>query len=208
MKILIAEDEKLFANLISDFLKSEGNEVHIIYELINLEKELNEFKPDLILLDLYFPNQEGIGGLKIINKQKKDIPTIVMSSNIEPSLIKRSFQHGAKGYLTKNTSKEELSDAIKAIFAGEKYVTERIKKTLINDAIYIDNEVNEVKNLLSDKEVKVLELISEGMTSQEIADELYISPRTVEVHRTNIMEKLNTNRITKALKIAFENNII
>jgi len=208
MKILIAEDEKLFANLISDFLKTEGHSVEVIFEPSNISDTINNFAPDLILLDLYFPNQEGIDALKKVKSINNNIPVIIISSNIEPSLIKRAFKNQAKGYLTKNISKEDLLLAIDTVLSGGKYVSDRIKETLVNDAILNDNNSAELKKLLSDKEIKVLELISEGMTSEEIADELYISSRTVDAHRKNIMEKFKTNRITKVLKIAFENNII
>jgi DNA-binding NarL/FixJ family response regulator len=103
--------------------------------------------------------------------------------------VKKFLSKGAKGYLTKNTTKGELIEAIQKVHAGEVYIANEIKDRYFNSLLDVDN--SESKKELNLKEIDIVKLIATGLTSKEIGDKLFISPRTVETHRHNILKKLN-----------------
>jgi DNA-binding NarL/FixJ family response regulator len=105
------------------------------------------------------------------------------------SYVKKFLSLGAKGYLTKNTSKTELLEAIRAVNTGEVYIAKELKDRFFTSLLNIDNQ--EAKKELTLKEIEIVKLISQGLTSKEIGEKLFISPRTVETHRHNILKKLN-----------------
>lgn len=208
MRVLIADDERLISSLIGDFLEEEGNKVFIINDTDSIVQSLENFQPDIVLLDLFFPDQEGIKGIEKIKNYNSDLPVAVLSSNLAPHLIKRAFQRGANGYFTKSIEKKELLLGINQIMLGNKFISREVNESLIKEIIQDENSAISLEQKLTDKEKEILELISEGLTSSDIAEKLYISEKTVETHRRNMMQKFDTNKITKLIKVAVENNII
>jgi DNA-binding NarL/FixJ family response regulator len=208
MKLLIADDEKIITDLVSDSLIDTGKLVTVTNDSNNVLDLVNSNDFDLVLLDMFFPNQEGIDILIDIKKTNSNLPVMFMSSNFNPNLIRRAFDKGAIGYITKSAGKEELHKAIDIVTAGGKYVCEATTKLLLKDAMNDDISEMSLKDKLTPREIDVLKLVAEGLTANEIAEVLFISVKTVETHKSNMMEKFETNKIIKLVKIAFENNII
>lgn len=208
MNILIADDEKIITDLVSDSLIDTGKLVTVTNDSNSVLGLVVSTDFDIVLLDMFFPNQEGIELLIDIKKSKSNPPVMFLSSNFNPTLIRRAFDNGAHGYITKSAGKEELHEAIDKVSAGGKYLCKTTTKLLLKDAM--NDEITEMslKDKLTPREVEVLKLVAEGLTANEIAEVLFISVKTVETHKSNMMEKFETNKIIKLVKITFENNII
>jgi DNA-binding NarL/FixJ family response regulator len=208
MNILIADDEKIITDLVSDSLIDKGKLVTVTNDSNSVLGLVDSNNYDLVMLDMFFPNQQGIELLIDIKKSKSNPPVMFLSSNFNPAIIRRAFDNGAQGYITKSAGKEELHEAIEKVVAGGKYLCKTTTKLLLKDAM--NDEITEMslKDKLTPREVEVLKLVAEGLTANEIAEVLFISVKTVETHKSNMMEKFETNKIIKLVKIAFENNII
>ncbi len=208
MRILIADDEKIITDLVSDLLTVSGNHIKVTNDSNSVLGLVESNNFDLVLLDMFFPNQEGIDLLIDISKSKSNPPVMFLSSNFNPILIRRAFDNGATGYITKSSSKEELQEAIQIVAEGGKYICKATTKLLLKDAMNEEISEMSLKDKLTPREIEILKLVAEGLTANEIAEVLFISVKTVETHKSNMMEKFETNKIIKLVKIAFENNII
>lgn len=208
MNILIVDDEKLVTELISDYLTDYNYNVFVNNKYNKTLELIQIHSIELIILDLFFPDLQGIELLKSITHNSPNIPVIILSSNFEPRLIRKSFEYGALGYISKNVSKQELLEGMEEIIKGNKYFCTDTMTSLLNFATYDEADGLKLEQKLTAKEKQILELISQGLTSNQISEELFISVRTVETHRNNLMQKFDTNRIGKLVRTAIENNII
>ena len=159
---------------------------------------------DVILLDINLPDISGIDLCKKIHKEFPGIKIIGISTFSERSFISRMIENGASGYLIKSASKEEIAEAIETVMNDKMYLSvsmEHIAKPL---------SVLSCGNLpaLTKREKEILQLISEGLTNNQIAEKLFISPLTVDSHRKNLLTKLNTNNTASLVRVAIENGLI
>ncbi|MCB9221995.1 MAG: response regulator transcription factor [Ignavibacteria bacterium] len=208
MNILIADDERIITDLVTDLLTINGFDVTATNSTNKAIELINQNSYDIVLLDMFFPNQEGTSILKNIVKSNPQTKVLFLSSNFNSTLIRKTFELGAMGYISKKAEKEEILLAINNIAQNKKYICKSTTKLLLDDSM--NEEISElsIKDKLTPREIEVLKLIAEGLTSSEIAETLFISPKTVETHKTNMMEKFDTNKTIKLIKIAFENNLI
>jgi DNA-binding NarL/FixJ family response regulator len=156
-------------------------------EAVEISKNL---KPDVVLMDVNLGNVSGFDATKMIMKSRPESKVIGISMHSMPAYARRMFQMGAKGYVTKNSSKDELLQAILDVAAGGKFICEEIKNIVAQQELDEDND-NPDLNSLSKREIDIVQLIKEGFSSKEIAEKLAISLKTVEVHRYNILKKLH-----------------
>jgi Response regulator containing a CheY-like receiver domain and an HTH DNA-binding domain len=147
-------------------------------------------RPHIVLMDINLPGINGIEASKQIRKFAPATKVIGVSLHSQPSYARKMIQNGASGYVTKNSSREELSNAIVNIHFGKKYICEEIKNILAENVISDNNNSSKI-NCLSSREIEIISQIKKGNSSKEIADILKISVKTVEVHRYNILRKLN-----------------
>lgn len=202
--ILIVDDHKLIRDTWSFILNSDPR-FQVIAETDSGEKAIalaESHLPDIILMDINMSPMNGFEATKEIRKLSTDSKIIGVSMHSQPAYAKKMLQMGAMGYITKNSSKEEMINAINEVAQGNKYICQEVK-TILSDQILHDNERPDV-NLLSQREVEIIDLIKQGQSSKEIAQELNITLKTVEVHRHNILKKLNLKN-TAAL-VNFINN--
>ncbi len=156
---------------------------------------------DVVLLDINLPD---ISGTDLCERMKKAFPTLRilgMSTYSEPSLIYQMIQNGAKGYLLKNASADELIRAIHLVYAGKVYFSPEVQRILAEFSI-------KDKPQLTRREREVLALIAEGTTTQQIADKLFVSPLTIETHRRNLMQKFGVNNAPAMIRAALEQKLI
>jgi len=133
----------------------------------------------------------------------------VLSSNTEEETILHAVKAGAKGFLSKDTSKEELIAAIQAVFQHDNYFGEKISKIVYRSYIeQVNLNSGKGDSCLSDRETEILILLAEGFSNKEIADKLFISPRTIDTHKANIMAKLNLNSMVELVKYAIKQGYI
>lgn len=165
---------------------------------------LKKNKVDVILLDINLPDISGIDLCKKIHKEFPEIKILGISTFSERSYISRMIENGALGYLIKSASAEEIAEAIDTVLEGKMYLSvsmEHIAKPL---------SIMPSDNLpaLTKREKEILQLISEGLTNNQIAEKLFISPLTVDSHRKNLLTKLNVNNTASLIKLAVQNGLI
>ena len=191
INVLIVDDHKLIAEAWSSILESADG-IKVIGTADNAISAYNfcvEHKPNIVLMDINLKDSNGFDATEMIYNDLAKTRVIGLSLHDDITFVKKFLSKGAKGYLTKNTTKNELIEAIQKVHAGEIYIANEIKDRYFNSLLDVDNK--ESKKELTLKEIDIVKLIATGLTSKEIGDKLFISPRTVETHRHNILKKLN-----------------
>ncbi|RYY53244.1 MAG: response regulator transcription factor [Chitinophagaceae bacterium] len=189
--ILLVDDHKLIRDSWSFILNSDDR-FSVIGETSSGEEaiEITRIrKPDIILMDVNMSPVNGFDATKQIHKISPESKVIAVSMHSMPAYAKRMLQLGAMGYVTKNSSKEEMITAIVEVYNGKKYICEEVKNILAQQELDETSEQSDMNNL-SRRELDIIKLIKEGLSSKEIAVQLDISLKTVEVHRYNILKKL------------------
>ncbi len=189
--ILLVDDHKLIRDSWSFILNSDPRFI-VIGETSSGEEAIQIAalkKPDIILMDVNMSPVNGFDATKQILKISPDSKVIGVSMHTMPAYAKRMLQLGAMGYVTKNSSKEEMIAAIIEVSEGKKYICEEVKNILAQQELDETAAQGDMNNL-SRREIDIIKLIKEGMSSKQIALELDISLKTVEVHRYNILKKL------------------
>lgn len=190
--ILLVDDHKLIRESWSFILNSDSR-FQVIGETSNAEeavKVAKEKRPRIVLMDINMTPVNGFEVTKLIRKCSPGSKIIGISMHSMPAYARRMLQMGAMGYVTKNSSKEELMKAITEVSEGRKYVCEEVKNILAQQELVEEGGLPDM-NILSRREIEIVLLIKEGMSSKEVALRLDISLKTVEVHRYNILKKLS-----------------
>lgn len=156
------------------------------------------------------PVLNGLDATQRIKQFNPEIKIIILTMHDEKSLVKRFMEIGADGYTLKNTDKDQLIEVVKKVASGKKHFPEELMKENENPLKkIIDNPSDAIlKSQLTDREIEVLSLISQGFSNKEIGDKLFISHRTVDTHRTNLMKKLDVGNIAGLIKKSYELKII
>lgn len=189
--LLLVDDHKLIRESWSIILNADPR-FEVIGETSDVDQAVEIVKtkkPDLVLMDINMSPVNGFDATKIILREVPDALVVAISMHALPAYARRMFQMGAKGYVTKNSSKEEFVSAILEVKAGNKFICEEIKNIVAQQELE-DGGGHPDMNSLSKREIEVVQLIKEGLSSKEIAKSLNISLKTVEVHRYNILRKL------------------
>jgi len=190
--ILLVDDHKLIRESWSFILNSDPR-FQVIGETSNPDEAVRiakEKSPRIVLMDINMSPVNGFDGTKMIRKFSPGSRIIGISMHSMPAYARRMLQLGAMGYVTKNSSKDELLTAITQVNEGKKYVCDEVKNILAQQELDEDSGKPDM-NVLSRRELDIVKLIKEGLSSREIALQLDISLKTVEVHRYNILKKLN-----------------
>lgn len=190
--ILLVDDHKLIRDSWTFILNSDPR-FQVIGETSNVDEAViiaKDKKPGIVLMDINMSPVNGFDGTKLVKKHSPSSKVIGISMHSMPAYARRMLQLGAMGYITKNSSKDEMLKAIIEVDEGKKYVCEEVKNILAQQELEEDSNKPDM-NVLSRRELDIVSLIKEGMSSREIALQLDISLKTVEVHRYNILKKLN-----------------
>lgn len=191
ISVLLVDDHKLIRES-WNLLLSTDDRFEIVGEASDLEQAAAvaaNRKPQVVLMDINMEPVNGFEATKQVLKQSPTSQVIGVSMHSMPAYARRMFQVGARGYVTKNSSKEELFQAIDEVLAGNKYICDEIKNILAHQELDEESEYPDM-NSLSKRELEVVSHIRQGLSSKEIAQRLEISLKTVEVHRYNILKKL------------------
>ncbi len=164
---------------------------------------LTQRKVDLLITDYNLPDDDGLTLIRKVKRKYPSLKILVLSMHDEAHLVKEILKEGVEGYIIKKDSDKELLDAIYSIRSGKTYLSSDINKILIRGL----NGADEPK-LLTAREREVLKLIAREFTNKQIAEELFISERTVETHRKNILRKTGTHNLVGLIKFAYANNLI
>jgi DNA-binding NarL/FixJ family response regulator len=211
IKVLIVDDHTIVRQGLCALLNAEKN-IEVIgeaengWEVVELTKQL---KPDVIVMDISMPKLNGIETMIKIKKESPDTAIIMLSMHSNKELIFQVLRAGASGYLVKNSASSELISAIKAAHKGESYLDSSISKKVIDEYLkYAGDVIKDSHNELTDREREVLQLLAEGRSKHEIANILFISSKTVDAHKVNLMKKLNLHNLAELTKYAISKGIV
>lgn len=213
INVLIADDHTMFVDGIESILGGEPDffVVGRSHDGPAVLRFLEQHKVDIVLLDINLPEMSGIEVCKFIHSNYPLVKVLAISMFNEESIVTEILNNGGKGYILKNTGRAELLKAIRTVAEGEAYfskeVTETIMKSLMNQR-KSSGASQAFFPKLSRREKEVLKLIAEEYTTQEIADSLYISLKTVESHRSSLLSKLNARNSVGLVRIALENKLL
>jgi len=161
-------------------------------------------KPDMVIVDISLKDANGIELIKEIKAYDGALPVLTLSMHDESLYAERSLRAGAKGYIMKQEGTEKLISAIRAVLAGELYISDRLAGRLINKMVSGGERRGSALESLSDRELEVFLLIGRGQRTREISSQLHLSPKTVETYRSHIKEKLNLGSSTELLQHAIQ----
>ena len=207
-RILVADDHSVVLEGLRRILELAGCELVGTAEdgrmLVQLADTL---KPDLIVLDISMPELNGIEAARQIRKQYPKMPLIFLSMHSDAVYVREAFRAGGSGYLLKKTAVSELAIAVREVIAGRHYLTPLVTKQTITELLASPGGSNFGSDLTR-RQREVLQLVAEGKTAKEIANTLNISVKTVEFHKTSIMDSLGLRSIAELTRYAIEHGII
>ena len=210
IKVMIADDHPLMIEGIKNTL-SDSQEVEIIAEASNGYEVLKHLDSgvavDVILMDINMPKLDGFDCTRKVTHQHPGVSVIALSQYDEKRFVKRMMKNGARGYLLKDSSRDDLLEAIKAVYNGENYFSSRLSASMVSQELKLE-KTNALFPKLSQRELEVLNLICKEYCSNEIADKLFISFHTVESHRAKLMQKSGTKNTAGLVRWAVENDFV
>ncbi len=209
LKIIIADDHALIRNGIKAML-AQNPEYNIIgeaengQELIDLASRL---LPELVLADISMPVLNGFDALSELKKILPNTKVILLTMHEEPEYIIKAARSGANGYLLKNIDYKELQRAIELVMSGQKYFHHQVSSILLEE-MHRKSDTDQWKEKLTERESDILKEIVKGLSSKEIGDRLFISSRTVDTHRNNLMKKLDVHNTAELVRLALDKGLV
>jgi two-component system invasion response regulator UvrY len=203
--ILIVDAHKLLRESWSYFLNNDAR-FKVVAECDSAESAIEAVKlvrPNIVLLEIHLPGISGIEAVPFIIKSSPLTRVIGISQHTSPKYARQMMRQGAKGYVTKNSSTDEMIASIIAAHSGKSFICSYVKELIAGDLIGETSPENKLESL-SQREFEIIELLKKGLASKEIADVLYISKKTVEVHRYNILRKLDLKNTAALIDFVYK----
>lgn len=211
IRVLLAEDHTIVRKGIRSLLDAEPS-FEVVGEAENGREAVDKAQslhPDIVLMDHTMPLLNGLEALRQIKKLMPDIKVLILTMHTNEEYIFQYLQAGAEGYLVKQTAPADLVEAIRVVHAGQSFLSPSISRTVIDQYVrHTAGERVDSLDKLTDREREVLQLLAEGYSASDIADQLHISVKTVGVHRMNLMQKLEIDSPTDLVKFALRKGII
>jgi DNA-binding NarL/FixJ family response regulator len=211
IRILLVDDHTILREGLRSLLENQA-EFEVIAEAENGRQAVDlarKLKPDVVIMDIAMPVLNGIQATKNILRETRCTHVLILSQHESEEYIRRALAAGASGFLLKNTDTTELVTAIQAINRGESILSPAVTRLVIEDYLrWGDIQAQESSNGLTPRESEVLQLIAEGNTNKQIAEILCISIKTVQAHRSNLMNKLDLHDKAELIKYAIQKKII
>jgi DNA-binding NarL/FixJ family response regulator len=214
-KVLIVDDHRLLRDGLTALL-GQAEEIEIVGSVPSGEEAISIFpslKPDVILMDIMMGGMTGIEATRWIKEQDPNTKVILISSEIKKELVTAGIQCGIDGYLPKDVDLAVLRDAIRTVRNGGRYFNEAITN-LVFEEFYQKKKLTNTQgkvtlpNDLTNREQEVLALVASGKSNQEVADELFISIKTVDTHKNHILDKLGLKNTAELVRYAIKNKLI
>ncbi len=211
VSILLADDHPVVRQGLCALLKQE-QDISVIGEAsdgIEALRLTEQLEPDILLVDLSMPHLNGLEVTRHIKQQRLNTRVIVLSMHSDEHYVIEALKNGAMGYVLKETTADELVRVVRDVAAGNRYIPHPYSDTDIDAYLNkAESPITDAYETLSSREREVFQMAAEGMTSSEIAAALFISPRTVEVHRAHLMRKLSLNNLAELVRYAFKKGIL
>jgi DNA-binding NarL/FixJ family response regulator len=212
--ILIVDDHPFFREGLKSLLE-RSSEYTVSGEAANgdeafrLAKKLN---PDLVIMDISLPDGSGIDVTQEIKELLSDTKVVILSMHLKIDYIVKAFQCGATGYITKDSAPEKLLECLETVLKGEYYMDSSLSHAVVENLVKAREQQTDVADTgysaLTPREQEILRLLAEGLSTKEIAEKLFISPKTVENHRSNIMSKLDLHTTVELVRYAAKYGLI
>ncbi|MCE7993991.1 MAG: response regulator transcription factor [Roseivirga sp.] len=210
IKILLVDDHALIRAGIRNSLINQEH-IEVLAEAMNGAEALSQLTKtdfDLVIMDLSMPEMNGTEATRLITEKYPDVNVLILSMHNEEARIREALKAGAMGYILKSTSMAELLEAVETVSKGEPYFTREVSAKIMNQLVRgKENEHANTTSRLTNREMEILKLISEEFTNQEIATKLFISPRTVDTHRRNLIQKLHAKNTAGLVRYAIRHKI-
>ncbi|MFC1932414.1 response regulator [Chloroflexota bacterium] len=211
IKVLVVDDHTVVRDGICALLTLTGD-IEVVGEAANGSEALKlvtELEPNVVLMDIAMPIMGGLEATRRICKEFPETRVLVLTQYDDKEYVFPVIKAGASGFISKVAVSSELASGIRAVYHGDSYLSPSVARLLVEDYQRGGGRVNhDPYEQLTDRERDVLKLVAEGYTTQQIADMLVVSPKTVEGHRTNLMAKLDIHNRTELVKYALRKGII
>jgi DNA-binding NarL/FixJ family response regulator len=215
IRLLLVDDHALVREGVASMLRGEPG-IEILDSVSSGEEAINKARdlaPDIIIMDIMLKGMTGIEATRWIREHNKNIKVILLSMEVKREFVSAGIQTGISGYLHKDVAKETLIEAIEKVNAGENYFNEAITNLVFEDFYNKAKTTNTPvrKQTLGDltkREEEVLSLVAKGMSNKEVAESLFISVKTVETHKTHILEKLGLRNTAELVKYAIKHKLV
>ena len=212
IRVLVADDHAIIREGLCIMLDNQLD-MEVIGKAANGREAVrlvNERKPDVVVIDISMPELNGIEAIQQMLPRHPQMKVVVLSIHGTKPYVFRALKAGAKGYLMKETAGPEVVDAVRAVYRGERYLSQSIADLLADGSLRNLEASLEFSPLetLSPREREILQLVAEGKTSQEIAERLSISPKTVDTYRSRLMRKIGVEDMAGLVKFAIQHGVI
>jgi len=212
IKILIADDHSVVRKGICQIIDDQPDmEVAgVACDGVEALDKARELVPDIVLIDIAMPNLSGLEAVGMIKEAVPKIQIVILSMHAKESYVRQALSSGVMGYVLKDSPGTDILDAIRAAIRGEYFLSSKIKAGVIDN--YLENQKTKPivrgYDLLSEREQQVFRLVVEGKSAKDIAELLFVSPKTIEKHRSNVMKKLGVHGRLELLKYAIKIGIV
>lgn len=212
INIVVVDDHQIVRDgIMSMFLAHDT--IHVVGEAHDSEslwRVLEQVSPNVLVMDICMPGKSGVEIVEQIKKNDEYLKILMLSASTDEENIMNAIQSGANGFLSKDTSREEFEQAIYSVYNGEAYFGANLSHIIYQG--YVKQTRNQKNSQdetpLSEREIQIIKLLSDGLSSKQIGEKLCISARTVESHKSNILEKLNLKTNADIIKYAIKNRIV
>jgi DNA-binding NarL/FixJ family response regulator len=212
IRVLIAEDHLMVRAGIRALLEKSGD-INVMGEASNGQEAIEmveQLKPDVLIMDIMMPRMNGIQAAERLREMRVGTYILLLSMYSDPGFVHRALQCGVKGYVLKSSISDELLWAVRAVASGKTYLSSPISEIVVESAInsHAISQNGDPLSTLSPREKEILQLIAEEYTSAEIGKMLFISEKTVEKHRTRLIEKLNVRNLAGLVRLAVKYHLV
>jgi two-component system response regulator NreC len=210
IKLVLADDHNLIRAGLQSLIEKE-TDLQIIGQASDGRQTVSlvqKLKPDIVIMDISMPGLNGIEATRQIKAMNENIKVIALSVHEEASYVRRMLKAGASGYLVKHSEFKELVEAIRAVAREQLYLSPHVSNQLVQDYLkHLPNDESTAFSMLSEREREILQLLAEGKTKQEIGGILFLSVKTIDSHRLNIMNKLKITTFSDLIRYAIREGI-
>lgn len=207
-RVLLADDHTLVLEGFKRMLEDTCDLVGLVEDGRALLEAAARLEPDLVILDISMPLLNGIDAARQLKKQCPRVKLLFITMHADRAYLKAAFKAGAAGYLLKRSASDELEEAIRAVMNGHYYITPLMTRDVIDSLLKEPMDESSQGDPLTARQREILQLVGEGRSAKEIAKLLNLSPRTVEFHKSQIMEQLNLHTTADLVKYAISHGLI
>jgi len=205
----IIDDHGIVLQGVSNIFASK-NEYKVLFAINNLteaNQALENEQPQVLFLDINIKGDDGLDALKVFKKKYNAMKVVMLTSFEETALVKTALRNGADGYLLKDASETEFLAAIESVLKNEQYIQKSMQDMMLKEAMGQKKDTSYIPKLTR-REKEILQLVVDEKTTQEMADELFLSVSTIETHRMNLISKLGVKNAAGLVKIALEKGLL